>query len=62
MGTFHVSLGYGMNKHFQELINVECRINVGPFDYEMEGVWMSLAVHVRYPQSALECLVKGCKA
>lgn len=48
--------------HFQEPINIECGINTGPLDYEMEGVWMSLVVCVGLPRSALEYVVKGCKA
>ena len=43
-----------MSKHFEDPINIECRVNGGPFDCGMVGVWMSLAVHVRYPLSALE--------
>lgn len=28
----------GRNERFQEPINIECGINVDPFDYETEGV------------------------
>lgn len=55
-------MSLGTNKNFQVPINFERRIIADAFDYEIEGVWMSLVVYYRHPQSALECLVKGCKA